>query len=311
MDSFWNNTNLLNIFIKWRKHIIIITFLGTVLIGASTFLIQRKYQATAVVYPINLGSLSEESYSEQMIQMLKSRDITDKIMKKFELPTHYNIDSNYVHFQSTMYFLYKENVDISKNEYDAVEISVIDVDAQTASDMVNSMISFYNDKVRDLLNYKLKELIDIDKKTIEIFKNQQDKIEKRLQYINTKAGLIDVKTQVKEITKKIYASNVNSKTTGSAEAQLDSIKKYAVEYNVLTSQLDSLTGNVLHLKTEIDKSEAEYNSKITYAHIVTSPYAHDNKYSPKRIPITLFGGIAIFMLVMIVITFIERKNQNI
>jgi uncharacterized protein involved in exopolysaccharide biosynthesis len=311
MESFWNNSNLLDIFLKWKKHIIIITFFGTLIIGASTFLIQRKYQSTAVVYPINLGSLSEESYSEQMIQMLKSRDIIDKVMKKFDLPTHYNMDSNYVHFQSTMYYLYKKNVEISKNEFDAVEISVIDVDAETAKNMVNAIINFYNDKVRDLLNYKLKELIEINKTTVNDFKKEQDSLQKRIQILNTKAGLIDVKTQVKAITKGLYSSNGNAKTITKAEAQLDSIRKYAVEYNALTCGLDSITGNILHLESKINTEETEYNSKITYAHIVSSPYAQDNKYSPKRIPITLFGGLAIFVLLMIIIAFLERKRQNI
>jgi chaperonin cofactor prefoldin len=82
-----------------------------------------------------------------------------------------------------------------------VEISVIDVDAETAKNMVNAIINFYNDKVRDLLNYKLKELIEINKTTVNGLKKEQDSLQKRIQILNTKAGLIDVKTQVKEITK--------------------------------------------------------------------------------------------------------------
>ncbi len=311
MESFWNNTNLLEIFIKWKKHIIIITALSMLIIGASTFLIQRKYQAIAVVYPINLGSLSEESYSEQMIQMLQSRDIIDKVMKKFDLPTHYNIDSNYVHFQSTMYFLYKENIDISKNEFDAVEISVIDCDAETAKQMTNSIIEFYNEKVSELLNFKLKELIDINKRSVVSFEQQQKTIQERLRFINTVPGLVDIKSQIKKTTEGIYLSNGNSKIVNKAETQLDSIKKYAIEYHILTNKLDSINSNISHLIVEINNEEAEYNSKITYAHVVTSPYAPDNKYSPKRILITLFGGLSIFVLLLIIIVFLERRKQNV
>jgi len=241
MESFWNSSNLLRIIVKWKWHILSITLLGMVIIGASTYLIEPKFKSTSIVYPINLGTFSDESYSEQMVQILKSRDVTDKIIEDFSLAEHYELDSAYKHFKSTMYYLYNQNVSISKTEYESVEIDVLDTDPQKAADMANAMINYYDQKVRDMHKLKLKELIVINENYISVLADKKKAIEDRLHVLNKDYGILDFETQVEGLTEGAFGPK-----SAQANKQLENFKEYGTEFNALNMELDSLTGHYLH-----------------------------------------------------------------
>ena len=311
MESFWNSSNLLKIFIKWKWHIISITFLGMAIIGASTYLIKPKFKSYAIVYPVNLGTFSEESFSEQMIQILNSRDITDKVMTKFNLSKHYEIDSTYKHLQSTLYSMYNENISISKTEFESVEINVLDTDPQIASDITNSIIDFYNEKVREMHRLKLKELMIINEKHANTWAVSKDSLQKRIHQLNEEYGFLDFSTQVEKLTEGIYRSNGNKSLIKKAEEQLNNIKKYGTEFTFINQKYWKSLDLYFQYKLALDQQKVEYQKEITYANIVTSPYASDKKYSPKRIPITMLGGLSVFALLILIIAFVENKKHNV
>jgi len=310
MESFWNNSNLLDVFMKRSKQIVIISFLGTIIIGASTYLIQPKYKSFAIVYPANLEEFSDESTSEQMVQILKSRDIADKVMTRFDIPAHYELDSAYKHFQSVLYYLYNDNVSIKKTEYEAVEIRVLDTDPDTACAMVNSIMEFYNDKVRTMQNNKLNELINLSKQHVADLKKEKDTLESRMHVLNVQHGLLDYYIQTERLTEGLYRTGGHSNLQSNAEAQLEELKKYGTEYYFLSAKRDSLFERYLHYNMLLKQQMAEYNSPLTFLNVVTEPYVTDDKYSPKRILITFFGGLSLFILLLVIIAFLEKKKHS-
>ena len=308
MEQFWNSANLLKILIKWKVQIALLTLIGMLIIGGATYLIKPKFKSFAIVYPVNLGEYSEESYSEQMIQILKSREITDKVIEKHNLSEHYEVDTVYKHYQSTMYYLMNENISISKTEFESVEISVLDTDPEVASNMVNSIIEFYNEKVRLMHNIKLKELMELNKQHYSTLANTNDILEKKINKLNNEYGLLDYETQVEKLTEGIYRSGGNKNLINKAEKQLANFEKYGTEFTLLHENYEKSLDLYIKYKLTFDEQQIEYNKKITYANVVTSPYVADNKFSPLRIPITLLGGMSVFALVILTIGFIENRK---
>lgn len=309
MEQFWNSANLLKILIKWKVQIALLTLIGMLVIGGATYLIKPKFKSFAIVYPANLGEYSEESYSEQMIQILKSRDITDKIIEKYNLSEHYKIDTAYKHYQSTMYYLMSENISISKTEFESVEINVLDTDPEIAYDMVNSIIDFYNEKVRLMHNIKLKELMELNQRQYITLANTNDSLEKKINILNSKYGLLDYKRQVGKLTEGIYRSGGNKNLINKAEKQLANFEKYGTEFTLLRENYEKSLELYIQYKLAFDQQQIEYNKQITYVNVVTSPYVADNKFSPRRIPITLLGGMSVFALVILAIGFIENRKH--
>jgi len=311
MESFWNSSNILKTFIKWKLHIIIITFLGMLIIGASTYLIKPKFKSYAVAYPVNLGQYSDEEHSEQMIQILQSRNIMDSVINKFDLAKHYGIDSADVHFQSTLYDTYNENVSVSKTQYDAVQIKTFDTNPDTASLIANSIIYFYNSKVRVLHRAKYKEAMDLAYNEMMKWKSISDTLREKLQVYKVKYNIQNVGSQIRESTQGIYRSQGNTKLINKAENQLKIIAKYGAEFEKINGLYWKSYEIFLSNRATYEDYYKEYHKVITYANVVTSPYPADKKSSPQRIIITLIGGLSVLILVILTIGFIENKKKNI
>ena len=101
MEKYFNNTNLINLLLKWRIHLIVILIAALVLAVtfSSPFFITPKFKSIAVIYPANVSPYSEESETEQMFQILQSQDIMDSVIIKFNLSEHYKIAKDYKYFK--------------------------------------------------------------------------------------------------------------------------------------------------------------------------------------------------------------------
>ncbi|MGQ9848291.1 MAG: hypothetical protein ACUVQP_12435, partial [Bacteroidales bacterium] len=176
MEKLFNNKSLFLIISKWKIHLLIISIIS-IAIGvfvSSPIVITPKYKSTAIVYPTNLIEYSKESTTEQMYQIFLSTDIKFRMLNAFQLDKHYKISKNDPLFIT--YFLdeFNENVSISKTEFESVQITIYDKDPKIASDMVDSLIVFYNDKVAELHKRKQKEMIEIMSKAMKDKKREID-----------------------------------------------------------------------------------------------------------------------------------------
>src|SRR5210317_1704573 len=110
----FESTNFIIFLFQWRKPLIYITviaFLASI-IFSHPFFITPKYKSTVVLYPTSSSSIAkallgknpsveqdvmqfgEEEQTEQMLQILSSSIIRDKIIEKYDLMDHYEIDEN-------------------------------------------------------------------------------------------------------------------------------------------------------------------------------------------------------------------------
>ena len=75
MDNYFNNNSLLKAIFKWKWHIIALTLVAAILgavFSGPTF-ITRKYKSEAILYPHGLSEFSDETYTEQMLQVMESQ----------------------------------------------------------------------------------------------------------------------------------------------------------------------------------------------------------------------------------------------
>ena len=161
MDNFFNSKHIIDILLKWKWHLAIIVVV-TVIVSAfisSPLVITPLYKSSAVVYPSNISPYSDENETEQMVQILQSRDIRDSVIMKFNLARHWKIDSTYQYFMSSLDFVFSQRVKVTKTPYEAVSIQVWDPDPRMACDVVNAMLQYYNTKVRSMHKEKFREVV--------------------------------------------------------------------------------------------------------------------------------------------------------
>ncbi len=307
MDKYFDNTSLLKVISKWKKHIIIITVAAAVIgaVFSSSYFITPMYKSEALLYPDNIWAFSDETFTEQMLQVMQSQDIMDSVINDFNLDKHYEIDKNYIYYKTALYNEYRTNVSISRTPYDAVKISVKDKDPETACAMVNDIIRHYDMKVRRLQKLKHLECINQFKVEIANYDRYLDSLKGRLNKIAVNYGIISVPEQTKELTRAIASGN------SSRVAELkENLETYGPEVIDITDKL--LAESELYSAVRFDYEEyvRKYNANLTHSNVISSPYPSDKKAYPVRWVIMVLCALSACILSTLVIYAIEHNRTS-
>jgi len=314
MESQFYQINILKLILRWKYPILIIVGAATllaVIFSSSTF-ITPKFKSHAVVYPANISPYSDETETEQMLQIMQSKDIRDNVIRKFNLARHYGIDSTTKYFQSTILYEYSQNIRISKTPFDAVSIEVLDKDPKTACDITNAIIDFYNLKVRTLHEEKFLEVVKLYDRAMMRKDAFLDSLENRLYELSTQYGLLDYVSQSREVTKGFLRTvdgggmHVNSPEVVKLK---DNIEQKGGELVVTLNLLENESARYAELKLEADRAHMDFDRKFTYTNVITEPFPADKKASPIRWLIVVVTLVASFFLSVIVIAILENYKS--
>ena len=151
-----------------RKKIITISFAAAIIAAIVSFFIINKYKSDVILFPtMNLSTgkallneyndfleIGEEEELEHMMQILESNEIKDRVIEKFDLLKHYEIDTNNETYQIDLLEKYNGNVEYNITKFSSIRISVLDKDPQMAADIANEIASLI-DTVMNNLQKKL------------------------------------------------------------------------------------------------------------------------------------------------------------
>ncbi len=306
MEAFFKNKSIIDMINRWKTHLILITVLSAA-IGtfiSSPIIMTPKFKSTAIVYPVNIYAYSKESTTEQMLQVFNSNDIKEKMLTAFNLADHYKLDKKEPQFYTYFLAEYNDNVSISKTEFESVEIKVLDTDPKTASKMVDSLITFYDGKTAEMHRKKQKEVIVISTNQFKIKNRELDSLEKLLGNIRQTYGIMNYSTQVTEATKGELSGNA------AAKELFKKLQDHGVEYQRTDSLLTHIRREYLTNKFNLETAEKEFNKKISYSQIVSSPYPADKKSYPVRWAVVAITVITSLIFSLIVIAFIDSKRKK-
>lgn len=165
--------------------ILVIAVLCSIIFSSKTF-IKPLYKSTVILYPTTTYSVSkaimntnnliyvdpleigEEAQTDQMMQILNSTIIRDKIIEKYDLANHYGIKPNCEHKNTKLIKEYENKIRIRRTEYNSVKITVYDTDAQTAADIANDIAALFDETMDDMQK-------EIASKALEIVEKEYNK----------------------------------------------------------------------------------------------------------------------------------------
>ena len=316
MNTMLNNKTLLELAMKWKYHLLIIAVIAGVVsvIFSAPHFIKPKYKSFAVVYPDNLGEYSEESHTEQMLELLNSGDIRDQIIEAFRLDDHYRITRDYQYYQTAMIGKYSDNVTFRKTDNEAVRIEVLDTDPKIACAMVDSILVYYDRKVRAIHNRKYKEELDIRTAELGRIRSHVDSLHLRLEYIGREFGVMDAVGQAEGLSSAYFSMLAQGRT------DTESGRKLRDMYHSIAAKSPEFSGIFLEMEYTYDlmgKTQAlyndafrEYTKNISYSNLVSRPFVSDKKAWPKRSVIVLGSVLLTLLLALVIIAAIENRNLH-
>jgi uncharacterized protein involved in exopolysaccharide biosynthesis len=291
--------------LKLKWHIIIITVVAALCgaIFSSSMFITPLYKSVAVAYPANISPYSDESETEQMLEIINSASIMDSIVEKYNLWEDYKINKADQFAKTYMINEYRSKIKIGKTPYEAVSISVMDKDPFVACDIAKDILNFYDQKVHDLHTSKVAEVVDMYDMQLKMKQQDIDSLKQALTDLATNYGVLNYSGQLREVTRGfINGSN-------KANELKQNLEQYGADAVDLETKIIAEANTYSLIKKDYEQNLRFFNSHLTYSNIVTEPFPADKKSFPVRWVVVALCGLGALLLSIVVIFVIENRKR--
>lgn len=331
-NTDFNSANFISFIYKWRKHLLWIT-LATIVLSlffSSSWFITPKYKSTVIMFPVSSYAISrallmenpspksdilefgEEEQTEQLLQILYSNEIRNRIIKKYSLMYHYGIDSTSKYKMTKLYDKYKDNINFKRNEFMAVEINVLDKDPQVAANIANDIcslvdsIKFRMQKERAMYGLKIVE------QEYSSLQKYVKKLEDSLNVLRT-LGINNYETQsemyYRELAKDFASGNIRGQKA--IQEQLAILAKYGGPYVSLRDALFYEKKQLSVIKSKFEEAKVDAQKAIPQKFVVDYAFKAEKKSYPIRWLIVLVSVVSALILTLLSIIILENfKSVN-
>lgn len=303
---------ILKILSRWKKQLIIVAIGAAVVSSIFTMpaIMTPMFKSTSVVYPVNIEPYSNESPTEQLVQIFKSDDIRDSLIKSFNLYKHYDIDINGQYPRFKIMKKLDENITIEKNEFESVDISVYDADPVIAKEMCDSMIYFMNLKERNIRSRTASELAGAYKMQMSVLKVEMDSMENAIQVLRSQYGILDFENQIEGFSREYYRSLSSGHVNGDMQQMRKNLEDKGGEYVTLREHLWRTRGAYNDSKNQYYTAMLNVNKKVSYFSVITPAAIPEKKDSPKRLLIVLGFTLSCLFFACVVILYQENFKSE-
>jgi uncharacterized protein involved in exopolysaccharide biosynthesis len=250
--------------------------------------------------------------AERLLQILHSNQIMDYIARKFNLMTHYRIDSTKAFPRTQLYGKFKGNVKFRRTEYMSIEISVLDEDAQMAADIANEIASYLDSTIRNMQHNRALEALAIVENEYEHAREEVQVIGDSLQRIR-RLGVIDYDSQAATLNAAYADAVVQGKKEASESLlkRINALATYGGIYVELSKKLDFGIERQKQLEAKYASSKLNANLNIPHIFIVDKAIKAERKATPKRSVIVAISTLSTFALALLLLIFRDNmKTRN-
>jgi uncharacterized protein involved in exopolysaccharide biosynthesis len=331
IDSNLNSENLIVFFYKWRKVLISSTVLALLCSVTVSLLIKDKYKSTVVLFPTTTSSISkallssnntgkedilrfgEEEEAEQLLQILHSDEIRQRIVEKFDLVNHYGIDTTDEYINTKIQKEYEDNVSFERTKFMSVEINVLDYNADIAALIANDIAALL-DTVKNRMR---KEIAIAALNIVSTRYNEQKEYVRGLEDSLTslrKLGVIDYESQADRITEQLSIAILQSKNSAisALEKKLEILGKYGGEYVSIREQLAYEKKQLTFIHTKYEEIKVDAETNLQHKFIVNNAFAAEKKSYPIRwliVVVSTFSALLFSLILLLLVESIKNIKQ--
>ena len=330
----FDSSNLVIFLYKWRKPLFYV-MAGAIFCSwffSLPLFLTPKYKSTVILFPASSGSaskallsetpgknddltaLGESEQAEQLLQILNSNKIRDRVIRKFNLMEHYGIDSTSRFKISKLYKEYEKNISFRSTEYLAVEIAVYDKDPEMAAVIANTIAALLDSTKNDMQRQRSVAGFRIVEAEYLALDAEIKAIVDSLVTLG-KLGVNDVEYQSQVLNQQMAVSIMNGNKTAMAALQkkLDILGQYGGIYLMLKNSLEFKTEQLTVLQSKYKEAKVDAESNLPQKFVVSDAYKAERKSYPIRwliIVVTTFSAVFLAIIVIMVMEKINIYNSH-
>lgn len=312
---------LLQFLLAKKKPILIITFL--VAIGAiiASLLMTPLYLSSAIVFPAATSSVSfseqrnaksaamdfgEEEQTEQLVQILQSSRIRDKIISQFKLMSHYGIDPTDVNKNYKLANEYNGHFSFERTRYGSIKIDVLDEDPEMAAAMANKIVDLIDTVKNDMISERTIPAFEVNRRKKAQMERERDSV---LTCLDSLAELGVIALDVRSNLFQAYVDSKDATDRAEFKRKIEINMKYGAKYDGLEYIRNEKTVKLEDFRISYEQAESDANAKFNHKFIVERAVVADKKEKPKRMLIVFIATIAGFVLSVFGILLVEKYKE--
>lgn len=304
-----------------RKLVILITFIAAIAAIIYSFMIEEKFKSAVTLYPAmsttvaftdivdpdqSAATFGAEQQAEQMIQVLQSAEIRDKIVSKYNLMEHYDIDPNSSLKNTSLNKTYAGNVSFARTRYGSVLIEVMDKDPKMAADIANDISMFYDGAKNRMINKRSGEALEVAESERNKLKDEIEMIVDSLAKLN-KMGVVDQETRPTLIT--ALASAKDAATRKTIENRIIATDKFGSVYSDFEDKLEYMNLRLSTKNSVFEQLKSDATSAFSHKFTVEKAFPSEKKAYPIRWLIVVVSTISAFLFSIILLLVFEKLKD--
>jgi len=313
--------NLLIFVWKKRKIILIVTTAAAIVSIIVSFLMTPLFRSTAIVFPAATSTVSfseqrnakaaamdfgEEEQAEQLVQILQSSRIRDKIVKEFDLFKHYNIDDNDPNKHYKLVKKYEEHILFVRTRYGSIQIDVLDRNPQQAADMANKIVDLIDSVKNDMVAERTLPAFEINMRKKQQMETERESILQKLDSLS-ELGVVSLEGRTN-----LFQAYVDSKSaTEKAEIKkmIDINLKHGSTFDGLEFIRNEKITKLEEFLESYEQAESDANTLFNHKFVVEKAVVADKKDKPKRMIIVLLSTIGAFLFMVFALLVSDRLKE--
>ena len=312
---------LLQFLLAKKKPILIITFLVAIGATIASLLMTPLYLSSAIVFPAATSSVSfseqrnaksaamdfgEEEQTEQLVQILQSSRIRDKIISQFKLMSHYGIDPKDVNKNFKLTNEYNGHFSFERTRYGSIKIDVLDEDPEMAAAMANKIVDLIDTVKNDMISERTIPAFEVNRRKKAQMERDRDSV---LTCLDSLAELGVIALDVRSNLFQAYVDSKDATDRAEFKRKIEINMKYGAKYDGLEYIRNEKTVKLEDFRISYEQAESDANAKFNHKFIVERAVVADKKEKPKRMLIVFIATIAGFVLSVFGILLVEKYKE--
>lgn len=326
----YNSKYLCKLLIEYRKPVFIILAIAALfaIVFSTPFFITPLYKSTAIIYPTSSNSISkvlisttyqsekdimnfgEDEQTEQMLQVLNSNRVRDKVIERFDLMNHYDIKADSKYPYTKLNKLYDSRIKFRRTEYNAVKITVLDADAALAAQMANDITEIFDSTMNQMQKEVATQAFRLVEDEYNTLCAEMAQLEDSLNTLR-RLGVFDYESQVEMLSQQlaIELGKGNTQGVSNIQKQLDIIAEYGGASYAINERLDNDRLQLSLVKSKYEEAKVDATEYIPHKFVVTSAFQAERKTYPVRWIIVTVTLLSTFLLLILCIVVFDRYKS--
>jgi uncharacterized protein involved in exopolysaccharide biosynthesis len=316
------NTNDLVLFLwKKRKALMLITFIGAVVSIVISLFLPVLFQSQAIVFPAATSTVSyseqrnakansmdfgEEEHAEQLMQILQSSRIKDRIIRQFDLAKVYEIEPDDPNFNYELGKAYGKHINFERTRYGSIKIAVLDKDPAQAAAIANKIVDLIDTVKNELVKERTIPAYDVNKRKMDKLNQDQEDLISQMDSLS-KLGVVGPEARANLFS--ALNESKNPKDRDFFREKIEVNLKYGSRYDALAELREYRIDKLTTQEVAYEQAQSDAFEDFTHKFVVESAVPADKKEKPKRSIIVIVSTFVTLIFAIILLLVLERIKE--